>query len=156
MSISSIITSIRRNPSRLITGAIGLAGLGIIGYDAHNVGKIQSDLYASERDAKATSYFLNNDMYITSMSRSQEKVRDFAFKTELGQGWRRFINVPIGYAKGFFTMLISHVVPLALSLGALFGKGGVAKGSAIGLGIYSAYEFIKNFFGLGTPGSLTK
>ena len=95
-------------------------------------------------------------MYVTSMSRSQEKVRDLAFKTELGQGWRRFINTPIGYVKGFFAMLISHAVPLALSLGAIFCKGGVAKGSAIGLGVYGAYEFIKNFFGLGTPGSLTK
>ena len=156
MSISSIITSIKNNPSKLITGAIGLAGLAVVGYDAHNVGKIQSDLYASERDARATTYFLNNDMYLSSMSRSQEKIKDLSFRYELGQNWRRVINVPIGYVKGFFTMLVSHVVPLALSLGALFGKGGVAKGSALGLGIYGAYHFIKNFFGIGTPGSLTK
>lgn len=156
MNISGILTSLKNNRAKILTSAIGIAGLGVVGYDAHNVGKIQSDLYASEHDAKATAYYLNNDMYVTSMSRSQEKVRDLAFKTELGQGWRRFINTPIGYVKGFFTMLISHAVPLALSLGAIFGKGGVAKGSAIGLGVYGAYEFIKNFFGLGTPGSLTK
>ena len=144
------------NIGRLISGAIGAIGLGVVAYDAHNVGKIQSDLYASEHDAKASLYYLNNDMYVTNMSRTQEKVRDWAFRTELGEGIRRFINVPIGYVKGFFTMLISHVVPLALSLGALFGKGGAAKGSAIGLAVYAGYKTIRNIFGLGTPGSLTK
>ena len=141
---------------KVISSIIGAIGLGVVAYDAHNVGKIQSDLYASERDAKATAYYLNNDMYVTNMSRSQEKVRDWAFKVQLGEGVRRFINVPIGYVKGFFTMLISHVVPLALSLGALFGKGKTAKGSAIGLAIYAGYKAIRNIFGLGTPGSLTK
>ena len=156
MSIGSIITSIRNNPSKLITGAIGLAGLGLVTYDAHNLGKIQSDLYASERDAQSAAYFLNNDMYVSKMSRSQEKLRDWAFRYELGQSWRRFFNAPIGYVKGFFTMLVSHVVPLALSLGALFGKGKAASASAIGLGIYSAYQVVKNVFGFGTPGSITK
>ena len=144
------------NIGRIISGAIGAIGLGVVAYDAHNVGKIQADLYASERDVNATKYFLNNDMYLTSMSRSQEKIRDWAFKYELGQNWRRALNTPIGYVKGFFTMLVSHVVPLALSVGALFGKGKVSKGSAIGLGIYGAYQVVKNVFGIGTPGGLGK
>lgn len=142
--------------SKFITGAIGLAGLAVVGYDAHNVGKIQSDLYASERDAKATAYYLNNDMYVTSMSRTQEKVRNLAFNMELNQGWRRFINTPIGYLKGFGTMLISHVVPLSLSLGALFAPKGASKVCAGALGVYGGYKFIKNFFGIGIPGSVIK
>ncbi len=157
MKLSGMLTSIKSmSKSRLLTGAVGLAGLGIIAYDAHNVGKIQADTYASERDAKNTAYYLNNDMYLTSMSRSQEKVRNLAYQMEMDQGWKRFINTPIGYVKGFCTMLVSHVVPLGLSLGALFAPGKASKICAGGLGIYSAYEFIKSFFGLGTPGSIIK
>lgn len=150
----SIITYIKNNPSKLITGAIGLTGLGFVTYDAHNLGKIQSDLYASERDAKWTQYFLNNDMYVSKMSRTEENIRDWAFQTDLGQGIRRVINAPIGYTKGFFSMLVSHVVPLALSIGAIFGKGAVSKGSAIGVVAYGIYKVIKNVFGFGTPGGL--
>ena len=156
MNIRNMFSSIASNKSRIVTGAIGLVGLGIIAYDAHNVGKIQADLYASERDAKATLYYLNNDMYLTSMSRSQEKVKDFAYKSELGQGWRRFINTPIGYICGFCSMLVSHVVPLGLSLGALFSKGITSKVCAGGAVLYGAYELLKNIFGMGTPGSLRK
>ncbi len=152
----SIITYIKNNPSKLITGAIGLAGLGVVTYDAHNLGKIQSDLYASEQDAKWTQYFLNNDMYVSQMSRTEEKIRNWALNVELNRGLRRFFSAPSGYTKGFFTMLVSHVVPLALSVGAIFGKGGVAKGSAAGLVGYGIYKAARTIFGIGTPGGLGK
>ena len=156
MNIRGIFTYIKNNPGRLISGAVGLVGLGVVAYDSHNLGKIQSDLYASGSDANHAAYYLNNDMYVTSMSRTQEKVRDLAFRTELGQGWRRFINTPIGYLKGFFTMMISEVVPLGLSVGAIAGKGKVGKGCAIGLVAYGAIKGLRNFFGFSTPGSIIK
>lgn len=156
MNISGIINTLKSNSGKIITSAIGIAGLGAVAYDSHNVGKIQADRYASECDANAAAYYLNNDMYLSSMSRTSENVRDFAYNVELAQGWRRVINTPIGYVKGFVSMLVSHVVPLALSLGAIFGKGAVSKGSAAGLGIYAGYKFIKNVFGFATPGSILK
>ena len=116
---------------------------------------MQADIYASERDANCTAYFLNNDMYSTNMSKTQDNIRDASYKMELDQGWRRFFNTGIGYVKGFSSMLISHVVPLGLGIGALM-KGKVGKVSDIGLAAYGVYEFVKNFFGFGTPGSLLK
>lgn len=152
MRIDGIVDIIKDNKSRIITGAIGLAGLGIVGYDSHYVGKIQSDLYASEKDAKDTVYYLNNAMYNTGMSKTEEKVRDFSFDIELATNYKRFFNTGIGYVKGFTSMLISHTIPLALSLGALFAPKTAAKWFAGGLGVYGLYEFVKNFFGISTPG----
>ena len=156
MNLRGIVSSIKNNKGRILTSGVGVLGLGFIGYDAHYYGKIKSDLYASEKDAASAAYYLNNDMYVTSMSKTEEKVRDLSLKMELGHGWKRFINSAIGYVRGFFTMLISHVVPLGLSLGAIMAPGKWNKVCAGGLGLYGLYEFVKNFFGFGTPGSLLK
>ncbi|MBQ8459942.1 hypothetical protein IJ541_07555 [bacterium] len=154
--LGNIVNTLKNNSGRIITGAAGLAGLGYVGYDAHYIGKLQSDLYASEHDANSTAYYLNNDMYSTNMSKIQEKIKDKSYEMELDQGWKRFFNTGIGYIKGFTSMLVAHVVPLGLSLGALFAPGKASKICAGGLGVYAIYEFFKNFFGFGTPGGLLK
>lgn len=146
----SIISSIHKFiPSP--TTIVGLATLGAVGYDAHYIGKMQSDLYASEKDAGYTSYFLNNDMYNTSMSKIQDSIKEASFSTELDVTWKRFFNEGIGYIKGFTSKLVCSIVPLALGLTAVFGKGAIKTAGAVGAGIYGAYVFIKNFFGIGTP-----
>lgn len=155
--------NIGRNLSRifrgnnLITKGAGLAALAYVGYDAHHIGKVQADLYASEKDAANASYYLNNTLYSTNMSKIQEGIKDASYKMELDQGYKRFIYQGIGYIKGFCSMVVTHVVPFGLGLGALLTKGLPAKLSACGLGLYAGYEFVKNFFGWGVPGDpLTK
>ena len=120
-----ILSTIRRSiksPGNMITKGIGLAALGCVGYDAHYVGKIQSDLYASERDAANAAYYLNNSMYSTNMSKIQEGIKDASYTMELDCGWKRFINSGIGYIKGFSSMLVSHVVPFGLGAWRIVGK----------------------------------
>lgn len=135
---------------------VGLATLGMVGYDAHHIAKIESDLYASDHDADAALYYLNNDLYSNSMSKVQDGVKGMAYNMELNSSWRRFFNEGIGYCKGFTSMLVNHAVPLLGGIGALFGGKKVSKYSAIGLAIYGGYEFIKNFFGIGVPNTLTR
>jgi len=143
--------------TRFIPSPSTIAGLLALGYvvsDSHYVGKIQADLYSSEKDAGYTSYFLNNAMQNTSMSRFQDKIKDASFQVELSTTWKRFFNEGIGYIKGFTSSLVNHVVPLALGLTAIFAKGKVKAGAAIGTGVYGAYLLVKNFFGIGTPTQL--
>lgn len=154
--ISNIRKAFTNRPKNLISKGIGLAALGCVGYDAHYVGKIQADLYSSEKDAASTAYYLNNSLYSTNMSKIQEGIKDASYTMELDCGWKRFINEGIGYIKGFTSMLVSHVVPFGLGLGALLAKGKASKICAGGLGIYAAYEFVKNFFGFGSPKGLMK
>lgn len=151
----SIISSIKRFIPTPSTAA-GIAALAYVAYDAHYLGKVQADLYASEKDVQGTEYFLNNAMHNSSMSQIQDKIKDAAFNMELDFTWKRFFNEGIGYVKGFTSMLIDHIVPLGLGLGATFAKGMTKKASAIGLGIYAGYTILKNFFGVGVPKGIGK
>ncbi len=151
MSIIGRIRNIIPSTSKIITRGAGLAALGIVLSDAHYVGKMKADLYASEKDAASTIYYLNNSMYLTSMSKTQEKIKNLSFTTELDQTYKRFFNEGIGYIKGFASMLGTHVIPLVLGTGALVGRKSIAKISTAGLGIYAGYQFVKNFFSIGTP-----
>lgn len=145
-----------KNPAKWVTKGIGAVALGAVAYDAHYLGKIQADLYSSEKDAASTGYYLNNSLYSTNMSKIQEGIKDASYEMELDCGWKRFINEGVGYVKGFTSMLVSHIVPFGLGLGALLSKGLPSKICAGGLGIYAGYEFVKNFFGWGTPAGTFK
>ena len=152
MSIISSITSKLPSTAKVVTTGAGLVALGMVLSDAHYNGKMQSDLYASGKDAASTMYYLNNSMYLTSGSKTQEKIKNLSFTTELDQTWKRFFNEGIGYIKGFANMLGRHIVPLALGAGALIGRDKtLGKISTASLGLYAGYQFIKNFFGIGTP-----
>ena len=154
--IGTIKNVIPTNPVSIATKAIGLAGLGYVGYDSHYIGKMQADLYSSEKDADAAAFYLNNSMYSTDMSKVSDNVKNASFQMELDQGWRRFFNSGIGYIQGFTSMLVNHVVPLGLSVGASLGgkiSGGICAG---GLGAYALGKFVKDFFGMGTPKGLNK
>ena len=136
MTILTRIRSVLPSVSTVITKGAGLAALGIVAYDANYLGKIQSDLYSSTKDAKSTAFYLNNSMYMSNMSKFTEKVKNWSFSTELDQTYKRFFNEGIGYVK------------------ALLGGKPVAKGCTAGLAVYGAYKFIRNFFGIGTPNTL--
>lgn len=154
--LSSVGKIFKGKTGQLIARAAGVTGLGAVAYDANHIGNVRADLYASEKDAAATDYYLNNTLYSSNMSKIQSGIKDAAFKMQLDQGWRRFLNMGIGYIKGFSSMLVEHVVPFGLGLGALLARGKAAKICAGGLGIYAAFEFVRNFFGLGVPGGVLK
>lgn len=157
MKVLSCIGKVfKGTPGQIIAKAAGAAGIGMVAYDANHIGKVQADRFASEKDAKATAYYHNNTLYSTNMSKIEAGIKDKALQMQLNQGWRRFINLGIGYVKGFNSMLVEHVVPLGLGIGALFTKGKLSKGFAAGLGVYAAFSVIKNFFGIGTPGGPIK
>ncbi len=141
-------------PANLISRGTGLAALGMIFYDANHVGKVQSDLYSSEKDASAAVYYLNNTLYSNDMSKVKDKLKTTAFNIELSQTWRRFFNEGIGYEQGFNAMLIHNVIPLILGSLALFGKNITSKVSAGALAVYGMYEIAKNLWGQGVANGL--
>lgn len=148
--------AIKGNAGKYLAKGVGVAALGCVAYDSHYIGKLQADIYASEKDAKSAAYYLNNSMYLNSMSKIEEGIRNKAYTMDLDQGYKRFFNSGIGYVKGFCSMLIDNVIPLGLGLGALITKGKLSKGCAGALGVYAGYQLIKNFFGWGTPGGPIK
>lgn len=139
------------NLGKYAAKAVGLTTLALVVRDAHHIGKLQGDKYATERDAFHASDYLNNTLYNPSMSSTTDGVKNTAYKMEIDQTWRRFFNLGIGYVKGFCSMLTCEVLPFGLGLGALLTKGLPAKICAGGAVLYGAAKFIKNFFGFGVP-----
>lgn len=152
----SIITAIKSNYGKYLARGAGAAALYFIARDAHNFGKIKSDVEVQSKNAKAAQYYLNNTMSLDKPSRISTDLQNGVYKLELNDGFRGFVNSIIGYFKGAATTLIANVVPLGLSLTALLAKKRVlAKGSAIGLGIYGIYTLLKDGFGVGKTRPLT-
>ena len=154
MAIPTRISNLLPSVSTLAVKGMGLAALGVVAYDANYVGKMQSDLYASSRDAKTTAYYLNNSMYMSGMSKFTEKIKNWSFTTELDQTYKRFFNEGIGYIKGFTAVLVNQIIPFGLGIGALLAKKPISNACAGGLAVYGCVKFIRNFFGLGTPNTL--
>jgi hypothetical protein len=149
--LNSITTHLKTNGMNYLTKGIGAIGVAAVCYDANYMAGVQADKYATEHDAKATSYYLNNTLYSTNLSKIADNVKNTAYEMELDQGWRRFFNLGIGYIKGFSSMLVSHVIPLGLGVGALVTKGLPSKICAGSLAAYGMFAGIKNFFGIGNP-----
>lgn len=156
MSISTALKSVKNNIPKYIYKGAGVAALGIIGYDAHVLGKLQADVYSKTGDANACMEAFNNSQYLTSPSITASKLKKGVFNWEVDSNIRHFINSGIGYFKGFGTMLIDSVIPFGLGLGALLGKGKWAKGSAIGLGVYGVVKIFKDVLGFGHYNDLNK
>ena len=154
MSIGNIFT--KANMVKYATKGAGLAALGIIGYDAHILGRMQADSYAKRKDANACMQTYSNTQYLSSPSSTTSKMKGEVHKFEMDSNIRHFINSTIGYFRGALQMMVNDVVPLGLGIGALFAKGKLAKGSAIGLGIYAGVKFFKDVLGFGHYNDLNK
>ena len=142
MSVIGRIRSVFPSTSSIVTKGLGLAALGVVLKDSHYLGKVQADLYASKKDADSATYFLNNSMYLSDMRKSSEAIKDTAD------------TMGIGYIKGFFSMLVSNVIPLGLGIGAVFGGKAASKMSAVGIAAYAIYRVIRSAFGIGVPNGL--
>lgn len=156
MSLSTAFSSVKTNFTKYLAKGVGATALGILAYDSHIVGKLQSDVYSKSRDADACMDAFSNSQYLTSPSATMSKLKKGVFNFETENNFRHFVNSAIGYFKGFGSMLVDNVVPLGLGLGALCGKGKWAKGSAIGLGIYAGFKLLKDVLGFGHYNDLNK
>lgn len=156
MSISKVFSSFKSNLPKYLTRGVGITALGICAYDAHVLGKIQSDVYAKSKDAAACMETFSNTQYLSSPSTTTANMKNVVHKYEMDHNVRHFFNSAIGYFKGVGQMLISSVVPFGLGLGACFGKGNWGKGSAIGLGAYAVLKFFKDVLGFGHYNDLNR
>ena len=156
MRLSTAFTAVKRNFGKYLAKGVGVAALGVVAYDSHTWGKMQSDVYAKSKDANACINTFNNSQFLSSPSITTAKLKKEVFNFETESNTRHFCNSAIGYFKGFGSMLINSVVPLGLGLTALFAKGKWSKGAAIGLGAYAVIKFFKDILGLGNYNDLSR
>lgn len=153
----NIITAIKSNYGKYLAKTAGVAALGLVGYDAHNYGKLQSDVCAQSRDANVSMDLYENSQRLDSPSLIKGKMKEKIFKYELGSNFLGFFNAGIGYFKGLGSMLVDNVIPLGLGLTALLAKNKkIACGSGIALAAMGIYNFVKDGLGIGTSKFLQK
>lgn len=146
----NIISAIKNNYGKYLTKSAGAVAVGLVAYDAHTLGKINADAYANTKDAQACQRFFNNTMFLSEPSICMSKAKNFMFNWQVQDNVRHFVNSAIGYFRGFGNMLINHVVPLTLGIGALVSKNKkVACGFVFGLAAFGILKFFKDVCGLG-------
>ena len=80
----SVISTIKSNYVKYLAKAAGATALGLIAYDSHVIGKLQSDVYAQSRDANVCMDLYETSQRLDSPSMVQAKVKDKIFKYSLG------------------------------------------------------------------------
>ena len=146
----------------ILTKAVGVTGLALVAYDSHTAGKIESSSYQKQVKAGSLRDTYVDTLTLDSPSIVQSKVKNKFFGMKLDENLSDFFTGISGYAKGFTSMTVSSVIPLALSLGTLvksktsaFGKM-VSRGSAAGLLAYGAIFIGREVMGIGKPNTLGK
>lgn len=153
-----IITAIKNNYGKYLAKAAGAAAVGLVGYDAHTVGKLNADTYAQTKMADYCSNAYDNSMYLTEPSIVQSKLKDKLFHMRMETNIGNLFNTAAGYFSGAIKMLVSNVIPLGLGLTALFGSikkhPAIVKWSGIGVAAYAGVKFVRDICGLGQKNHL--
>ena len=151
------LNNIKQNYGTYLAKAVGVGALGMIAYDAHILGLLQSDMYSKSRDAKACVGRAHNAMFLSKPSAINNNLKKEVLRLEEDQNWRSFINSGIGYLKGFGMSLISNVVPMSLGLmTVIVSKKPVVKVGGCLLGAYGVVSFFKDVLGYGRSKDLNK
>lgn len=149
--------------------AAGLAGVGLLTYDAHKKGVRHGEIKKNQKNFEALDYYYENSRNLPTGSHVNMKLKDKLFKWELRNNFRGFINKGKGYLGGFASMVTDDLVPWALSIAAIGLKGSKkvlaptatnpnamktvmttrSKVAAVALGAYALYAFAKNVCGFG-------
>ena len=140
------------------TLAAGIVGLGMCLYDAHKEGLRWQEIYVKKHNNEAAQYWFDNTRNLHNTSNINAKLKDRIFNWETKNNIRAYSNAGPGFAKGFFKMIGSDIVPITLSIAAIASlKNKVAQGiSLAALSLYAMYGFTENVLGMGVnPGEYT-
>ena len=143
--------------SNILTKAVGVIGLGLVGYDAHVAGKINA--YSSEKNHKADSLSERylDDLKLDSPSITKARVKEELFKYSTDETMTGFFHNIGGYIRGSIFSVVGNVIPFGLALGAILGGGAAGRGlggtvskfCGVGLAAYGSIFLLQEVFGIG-------
>lgn len=145
------------NVSNILTKTVGAIGLGLVAYDSHVVGKIESRSVPKNHKSEVLVDHYIDDLKLDSPSVVKQHAKKGIFKYFLDENLSEFFLGVGGYIKGFSSMLVNNVVPFGLAVGTLMGKEGgsflrsqtVSKFCGAGLLAYGGIFLAQEFFGIG-------
>lgn len=142
--------------SGVIAKGIGVVGLGLVLYDSHTLGKIESASYKKKCAAEMVAGPYANTLAQDSASILESKAKRGFSNFMLEENMSGFFTSIAGYFKGVGSMLVSHIVPLALSIGALATPRNSLASRVFGFGLlgYGAIFMLHNVMGIGKANEL--
>lgn len=144
------------NISNIVTKAIGIAGLGMVLYDSHYAGGIESKAYQKKCNTNNVTETFMETMSLDRPSIVQAKMKNRYLKFKMDENFTDFFEGIIGYAKGFGSMLVNNVVPFGLALGTVATKGIASKAFGLGLLGYGVVYLLHDVMGLVNPSKLQR
>lgn len=137
--------------SGILTQAVGIIGLGLVGYDSHKTAMFNSAMTTKEAKSNSLTRNYMEDLSIDSPSVVKQRVREGLFRFNLEENVSGFFTSIFGYVKGFVTMVMHNIIPTALALGALI-KNPASKLCAAGLVLFGGMCLFQEIFGTGKAG----
>jgi hypothetical protein len=135
--------------TNFLTKSLGTAALGLIAYDAHHSGAMESSKYEKNHKAETLEEHYFNDMKLNSPSVIEAGVKKEIFKHQVDEDFSGFFLSIAGYIKGAASMLIKHFIPLSLAAGTVITKGTFSKFCGAGLLAYGGIFLVQEMFGVG-------
>lgn len=142
--------------TNFIVKGIGVAGAGLVLYDSHVLGKIQSSENQKTVKADGLEKAYANTMTLDSPSIVKSNLKKGIFNMHMEETMSDFFTGITGYVKGFSSMLVYNIVPAALSVGTLATKGTLSKCFGAGLLLYGGITLVQEVFGIGKPSKMTQ
>ena len=142
--------------SGVIAKGIGAVGLGLVLYDAHTLGKIESASNQKRSAANMIAGPFANTMMQDSASILESRAKKGFSNFMMEENMSTFFTGIGGYFKGVGSMLVSHIVPLGLSIGALATPRNSLASKVFGFGLlaYGGMFMLHDVMGIGKPNEL--
>lgn len=150
------MANVSRIPN-ILAKTVGVAGLGLVGYDSFIAARINSEAYSKDAKANLMTRAYFDDLTLDHPSVVKRNLKKGILHYIMDENITGFFNGVAGGAKGAVSMLVQNWIPAALSLGTFVGKGIFSKCSAVGLAGYGIMVLAQEVFGIGkVNGSITK
>lgn len=138
--------------SNYIAKGVGVAGLGLIAYDAHKAGQMEASRHEKNEKATSLSEHFMEDMKLDSPSTVKSNLKKRVFQYHMDENFTGFFASAKGYLNGFSSMLVNDIIPLGLAAGTvLMPKGILSKTFGAGLLAYGGIFLLQDVFGIGKP-----
>lgn len=136
--------------ANVLTKGLGYGALGLVAYDAHTYGKIESSAHKKHVKTESIEESFMHDMKQETPSIVESKLKHTVFDFKLNENVSGFFTSITGYFNGFGKMLVHNVVPLTLAAGTVLSpKGLLSKAFGAGLLVYGGIYFAQNVLGFG-------
>ena len=133
------------NISSILAKGVGIAGLGVMAYDAHTMSKDYAQMYSTNKSTANLESLYYDTLSLSTPSHVKDKAKKAILNLEMDVSIDDTFHKVKGYMTSVGNYFVSKAIPLGLSALTLLTKGAVSKVSALGLIGYAAADFIGEF-----------